>query len=161
MVKALKISILLITALLLQVTIFPAYLADQFRPNLLIIAVAYLGLKSFRLGGGMAFCLGLVQDCFSGLYLGLSGFSFLSIYLLLKMTAGHLYTDNRFLMVIVVFLATVVNGLLHLLLLLIFPTTNGIYATLLPGIIPQGLVNALIASLLFGLPAFKVLEESR
>ena len=161
MVNALKISLLIITALLLQVTILPAYLADPFKPNLLIIAVAYLGLKSFRLGGGMAFCLGLVQDCFSGLYLGLSGFSFLSIYLLLNMTAGRLYTDNRFLMVIVVFLATLVNGLLHLLLLLIFSTADGIYATLLPGIIPQGLINALIASLLFAFPAVKVLEESR
>ena len=161
MVKSLKISLLIVIALLLQVTIFPAYLADPFRPNLLIIAVAYMGLKTSRLGGGAAFCLGLVQDCFSGLYLGLSGFSFLSIYLLLNMTAGRLYTDNRFLMVIVVFLATLVNGLLHLLLLLIFSTADGIYATLLPIIIPQGLVNAVIASLLFGFPAFRVLEESR
>ena len=38
MVKSLKISLLIIIALLLQVTIFPAYLADPFRPNLLIIA---------------------------------------------------------------------------------------------------------------------------
>jgi rod shape-determining protein MreD len=160
MVNALKFSIMIIIALLLQVTIFPAYLADPFKPNLLVIAVAYLGLKTFRLGG-LAFCLGLVQDCFSGLYLGLSGFSFLSIYLLLNMTAGRLYADNRFLMVIVVFLATVVNGLLQLLLLLIFSTANGIYATLLPSIIPEALVNSLIASLLFGFPVFKVLEESR
>jgi len=161
MANVLKIPLLIITALLLQVTIFPAYLADPFKPNLLIIAVAYMGLKTFRLGGGLAFCLGLVQDCFSGIYLGLSGFSFLGIYLLLNMTAGRLYTNSRFLMVIVVFLATLVNGILHLLLLLIFPTANGIYATLLPGIIPQGLVNALIASLLFGFPAFHSLEESR
>jgi rod shape-determining protein MreD len=160
MANVLKIPLLIITALLLQVTIFPAYLADPFKPNLLIIAVAYMGLKTFRLGGG-AFCLGLVQDCFSGIYLGLSGFSFLGIYLLLNMTAGRVYTDNRFLMVIVVFLATVVNGLLHLLLLLIFSTANGIYATLLPSIVPQGMVNALLTSLLFGFPAFKVLEESR
>ena len=161
MANVLKIPLLIITALLLQVTIFPAYLADPFKPNLLIIAVAYLGLKPFRLGGGLAFCLGLVQDCFSGLYLGLSGFSFLSIYLLLNMTAGRVYTDNRFLMVIVVFLATVVNGLLHILLLLIFSTANGVYATLLPSIIPQGMVNAFLTSLLFGFPAFKALEESR
>lgn len=161
MIKALKISILIITALLLQVTVFPTYLDDPFKPNLLIIVVAYLGLKPNRLGGGLAFGLGLVQDCFSGLYLGLGGFSFLSIYLLLKITAGRFYTDNRYLMVIVVFLATIVNGLLHLLLLLIFSTANGIYATILPSLFPQGLVNALITFLLFGFPAVNVLEESR
>ena len=161
MIKPLKISILIITALLLQVTIFPAYLDDPFKPNLLIIAVTYLGLKTYRLGGGLAFCLGLVQDCFSGLYLGLSGFSFLSIYLLLKITAGRFYTDNRFLMIIVVFLATVVNGLLHLFLLLIFSTANGIYATILSSLMPQGLVNALITSLIFGFHVVNVLEESR
>jgi rod shape-determining protein MreD len=160
--KALQIVLLIIAALLLQVTIFPAYLADPFKPNLLIIIVCCLGLRATGLlGGGLAFILGLVLDCFSGLYLGLNGFSFLCVTLLLKTTADRFYTNNSYLMVIVVFLATIVNGLMQMLLLLLFPATTGIYATLLPALIPQGLVNALIASLLFAYPALNILEESR
>jgi len=161
MLNALKIFILIIAALLLQVTILPAYLADPFKPNLLIIAVVYLGLKSGRLGGFLAFGLGILQDCFSGIYLGLNGFSYLCIYILLDLTADRLYTDSRYLMIFVVFLATVINGLLQLLLLILFPTATSIYESILPGLIPQGLVNALISSLLFSFPAVQALKESK
>jgi rod shape-determining protein MreD len=161
MLTALKIVVFITATLLLQVTILPAYLADPFKPNLLIIAVTYLGLKTGRGGGLVAFALGLLQDCFSGIYMGLNGFSFLSIYLILHMAADRLYTDSRYLMLFVVFLATIVNGLLHLLLLLVFPTATGIYMTLLAALIPQALVNTLFASLLFSVPRLNALEESR
>jgi rod shape-determining protein MreD len=161
MLTALKIVVFITATLLLQVTILPAYLADPFKPNLLIIAVTYLGLKTGRGGGLVAFALGLLQDCFSGIYMGLNGFSFLSIYLILNMAADRLYTDSRYLMLFVVFLATIVNGLLHLLLFLVFPTATGIYMTLLAALIPQALVNTLFASLLFSFPRLNALEESR
>jgi rod shape-determining protein MreD len=161
MLTALKTVVLITAALLLQVTILPAYLADPFKPNLLIIAVTYLGLKTGRGGGLAAFSLGLLQDCFSGIYMGLNGFSFLSIYLILNMAADRLYTDNRYLMLFVVFLATIFNGLLHLLLMLVFPTAAGIYMTILAALIPQALVNALFSSLLFSIPRLNALEESR
>jgi rod shape-determining protein MreD len=64
-------------------------------------------------------------------------------------------------MVLVVFLATVVNGLLHLVLLFLFPNTNGMYAPILASLIPQGLVNALIASLVFSFPAITALEGNK
>jgi rod shape-determining protein MreD len=161
MLTALKIVVFITATLLLQVTILPAYLADPFKPDLLIIAVTYLGLKTGRGGGFVAFALGLLQDCFSGIYMGLNGFSFLSIYLILNMAANRLYTDSRYLMLFVVFLATIVNGLLHLLLFLVFPTATGIYMTLLAALIPQALVNTLFSSLLFSFPRLNALEESR
>lgn len=161
MINTLKIFILLTAALLLQVTILPAYIADPFKPNLLIIVVSYMGLKAGRMGGFLAFGLGILQDCFSGIYMGLSGFSYLCIFLILNVTADRLYTESRYLLVLVVFLATVANGLLHLILLFLFPTTNGIYEPILSGLIPQGLVNALIVSLVFSFPAVTALEESK
>jgi rod shape-determining protein MreD len=161
MLTTLKIVVFITAALLLQVTILPAYLADPFKPNLLIIAVTYLGLKTGRGGGFVAFAVGLLQDCFSGIYMGLNGFSYLSIYLILNMAADRLYTDSRYLMLFVVFLATIFNGLLHLLLLLVFPTATGIYMTLLAALIPQALVNTLFSSLLFSFPLLNALEESR
>jgi len=161
MLTALKIFLFITAALLLQVTILPAYFADPFKPNLLIIAVTYLGLKTGRGGGFIAFGLGLLQDCFSGIYLGLNGFSFLSVYLILNMAADRLYTNSRNLMILVVFLATIVNGFLHLILLLVFPTATGIYMTILAALIPQSLVNTLFSTLLFSFPRLNALEESR
>jgi len=161
MLTALKIFIVLTATVLLQVTILPAYLADPFKPNLLIIVVTYLGLKTNRSGGVIAFALGLLQDCYSGIYLGLNGFSYLCHFIFLNLAADRLYTESRFLMVFVVFISTVVNGLLNLLLLLIFSTAGSIYATLLPDIVPQAIANAVISSLLFSLPGLSAIEERR
>ena len=153
MIRFAKIGLIVVAALLSQVTLFSPYLLDPFQPNLLIIIVVYLGLRSTaRFRGAAAFSLGLLQDCFSGLYLGLSGFSYLFIYLLIDKTSDRLYTDSRYLMILAVFLASMVCGLLDLLLLLIFSAANGIYTTILPSLLPQSLVNALIASLIFTFP---------
>lgn len=149
MIKIVKFSIAIALALLFQVTVFPVYLEDSFRPNLLMVVVVYLGLRETVRGGWcLAFFIGLLQDCFTGLYLGLNGFVCLAIYLFLKTVADYLYTDSRFLMLLVVFVATLAAGLLQLVLLLLYSTADGLYATLLPGLLPQALVNTLCASLL-------------
>jgi rod shape-determining protein MreD len=75
--------------------------------------------------------------------------------------SDRLYTDNIYLLVLVVFLATLVNGLIHLLLLLLFSSAAGIYTTLLPALIPQSLLNAFVASLLFRLPLSTAGKEAR
>ncbi|MBU5636349.1 rod shape-determining protein MreD [Geomonas sp. Red69] len=151
MIAYLKIAAILLAALLLQMTLLPRYLLDPFQPNLIIILVVYLGLKlPHRFAGVTVFALGLLQDSFSGIYLGLHAFSYLCIYTLLSELADRLYTDNRALFVLVVFIATIMSALLNLLLLLVFSVGNGLYASLLPALLPQALVNALVASLFSG-----------
>ncbi|QWV99154.1 rod shape-determining protein MreD [Geomonas nitrogeniifigens] len=151
MIAYLKIAAILLAALLLQMTLLPRYLLDPFQPNLIIILVVYLGLKlPHRFAGVAVFALGLLQDSFSGIYLGLHAFSYLCIYTLLSELADRLYTDNRALFVLVVFIATIMSALLNLLLLLVFSVGNGLYASLLPALLPQALVNALVASLFSG-----------
>jgi len=149
MLRFVKFTFLILAALLLQVTLFPAYLRDPFKPNLLVILVAYLGLRQQSpMGGVVVFLLGLLQDCFSGLYLGLNAFTYLVTYIILRQIADRLYTDSRYLMILVVVLATFGNGLLQLPLLLLFSAAPGVYAALLPALLPQALVNALATSVL-------------
>ncbi|GFO54614.1 rod shape-determining protein MreD [Geomonas sp. Red276] len=145
-----KIAGLVAAALLLQMTILPKYLQDPFQPNLLIILVVYLGLKwPSRLAALGAFLIGLVQDSFSGIYLGLNAFSYLCIFTVLSGLADRLYTDNRALLVLVAFLATIANAFLIVLMLAVFSVSYGVYASVLPALIPQSLVNALVASIFF------------
>ncbi|WP_298272818.1 rod shape-determining protein MreD [Geobacter sp.] len=149
MIKFTWYTILVFAALVLQVTLLPAYVADPFQPNLLIIFVVYMGLRESALWGVAAYSLGLVHDSFSGLYLGLNGFSYLLIFLVLRTVADRLFTDRRSLMILGVFSASIGNALLNLLLLALFSAAQGIYETLLQSIVPQGLVNALVASIVF------------
>lgn len=160
MIAYLKITGVVVAACILQMTLLPRYLLDPFQPNLLIILVVYLGLKApHRMAGVAAFALGLLQDSFSGIYLGLHAFSYLCIYTLLSGLADRLYTDNRALFVLVVFVGTMVNALLNLLMLTVFSVSEGLYASLLPALLPQALVNALVASLFSG--ARLPVEEAR
>ena len=153
MIRNLKITGWILAAVLLQMTLLPKYFVDPFQPNLVIIMVVYLGLKlPHRFAGLAAFGLGILQDSFSGIYLGLHGFSYLCLYTLLSEVSDRLYTNNRLLFVLVVMLATVLCALLNLVMLLIFSVSKGVYASLLPALIPQALVNGLVASLFFDLP---------
>ncbi|CAG0988647.1 hypothetical protein GEOBC_02246 [Geobacteraceae bacterium] len=161
MIKTLWYAIFVFAALVLQVTLFPTYLADPFKPNLLIIFVVYMGLREGVAWGVLAYVLGLIHDSFSGLYLGLNGFSYLIIFLGLSMVAGRLFTDRRSLMILGVFSATIVNGFLNLLLLFLFSSAQGIYATLLESLIPQALVNALVASVIFTFSPLARMGEAR
>jgi rod shape-determining protein MreD len=161
MKQYLKIAGWILAALLLQMTLLPTYLKDPFQPNLILILVVYMGLKvPHRFGGLGAFALGILQDSFCGIYLGLHGLSYLCIYTLLSEVADRLYTNNRMLFVLVVFLSTMACALFNLLLLLIFSVSKGVYSSLLPALVPQALVNALVASLFFNYPP-PVGEEAR
>lgn len=162
MISFLKLTLVVAVALLLQVTILPYWISDPFKPNLLIIFIVYLGLRGTGRGDWLlALLLGLIQDTFSGVYIGLSGFTFLVAYFLLKSMADRLYTDRMQLIILVTFVATIGVGMLQLLLLMIFSAADGLYATLFTSLIPQGLVNALAASLLFGFSIFSYLERGR
>ncbi len=147
MLRYIKFSVVVLVALLLQVTILPAYLADPFKPNLLLVVVVYLGLREPVIwGGASVVLLGLLADTFSGLYLGLSVFAFLTIYLLLRKAANRLYTDSGYLLVTLAAMASFLYGLLQILLILLFSVSGSIYVTILASLLPQALVNALAAS---------------
>jgi rod shape-determining protein MreD len=151
MSKLVKPAIAVFGALLCQVTVLPAYLADPFKPNLLLIVVVWLGLSTPLMWGAfLAYLLGLVQDSWSGLYLGLNGFCYLLVSLVLHNISHRLYADSRYLMTLAVFIATIACGLMHLLLLALFSSAGGILISILASILPQALVNALVASLVFG-----------
>ena len=61
--RAIAGSILLVLAIIiLQGTIIPACIADPFRPNLLLIMVVYLGLRSEHLSAAFwSYGIGLVH----------------------------------------------------------------------------------------------------
>lgn len=162
MLRGLSTALLTFLLLILQVTVLPSFLREPFVPNLLLLVVIYLAVREERGAAGavIAFSLGLLLDTFSGVYLGLSGFTFLAIHLVLSLVRDQLYTDSSTLMVVVAFMATVAHGLLSLLLLLLFSAANGIYTTLLPALIPQALVSALVASLITVAASIRLQEQA-
>jgi len=147
-----KFFLYLVLVVILQVTVLPAYLEDPFKPNLMIILVSYLALREDLpyFGPFLVYLLGLLHGTFSGVHFGLAGISMLVIYLLLNKISDQLYTDSDHLMVVVVFVATLLDAIISLLFTLLFSASPGIYNSILTNVVPQALVNSLVASLVFG-----------
>lgn len=151
MLKSVILFLWLVSAVILQFTILPAYLEDPFKPNLLIILVAWLALRgnSPYSGGLLAYGCGLLHGTFSGIYFGLAGITLLLIYLLLKAVADQLYAESAQLMIVAVFVASLLDALLSLILLTLFANDAGIFNAMLANMIPQALASAFAACLIF------------
>jgi len=152
MFRWVKLFLYLVLVVILQVTVLPAYLEDPFKPNLMIILVSYLALRediSF-FGPLLAYLLGLLHGTYSGVHFGLAGISMLLIYFLLSKISDQLYTDSDHVMVVVVFVATILDAMTSLIFILLFSFSSGIYNSFFANLLPQALVNSLVASLVFG-----------
>lgn len=144
-----------LVAVVFQTAVLPIHLVTPFKPDLLLIIMVYLALRSsFELGTPLAWLLGLLKDVFSGLYLGLNAFSFLLVFLVIKSVADRLYAESGLLFVVTVVVATLVSVTGNLLLLLMFTQTPDIAYSMVAGFIPHLLVNSFAASLVAILPIF-------
>ncbi len=160
MTARIRFLFLLILSIILQAAFIPAHFPDAFKPDLMIILIVYMGLaENAKWGGCGSFLLGLVHDSMSGIYFGLSGFSYLLIFILLRAVSHRLYTESRSVMVLAVLLATLINGLVILLLLTVFSLATGLYSAILSNMAPQGLINAVIAYLSFRILPLRKREE--
>lgn len=146
-------------SILMQTTFLTVFLTSPFKPDLLLVILVFIALRSsYEVGTPAAWILGLLKDVFGGLYLGLNGFTFLIIFLIIKGMADRLYAESSFLFVFAVVGATLacISGNL---LLLVFTNTPGIAYSIGNNLIPHLLTNAFAASLVALIPGFTEDED--
>ncbi|MBC7963694.1 MAG: rod shape-determining protein MreD [Steroidobacteraceae bacterium] len=148
-------SCLVMAALVLQVAVFPVFLRPSFKPDLLLVIMVFMTLRaSFEVGAPLAWLLGLFNDVFSGLYLGLNAITFLIVFLFIRSVSDRLYADSALLFVLAVAGVTIAGFTLNLLLLVMLTTSPGIVYSMVSDIVPRLLVNAFAASLVTLFPGF-------
>jgi rod shape-determining protein MreD len=146
---------LIIASIVIQVSLLPVFIRPPFKPDLLLIIMVYISLRgSFGAGATMAALLGMINDVFSGLYLGLNAAAFLISFLVIRSVSDRLYADNAILFVLTVAGVTLAVFTLNLLLLIMFTTSPGIAYSMLSDIFPHLLVNAFVASIVSAFPVF-------
>lgn len=161
MIRRFRATLTILSVLILQITVLPAFLADPFKPNLVLIVVVWLGLKASPYWGALiSYLLGISLDAASGVCFGMNGLSSMLIFFVLQNISNRLYTDSRYLMTLAVFVATIATGVMHLMLMALFSVSDGIYATLLAALFPHSIVNALIASVVFNRLTVPAPEEA-
>ena len=153
--------IAIVSALVLQSSVLPIYIASPFKPDLLLVFVVFLALRvSFMAGASLSWVLGLVKDVFSGLNLGLNALSFLLIFMVIKHISDRLNTGSAPLFVIAVSIATLSCVSINMLLLVMFTASPGIAYSMSVGMVPHLIVNAFVASLVPLIPGFDRLLET-
>jgi rod shape-determining protein MreD len=161
MIKNISSILLLVVTVVLQTSVLPVHLAVPFKPDLLLVAMVYLALRSSITSGVfLAWMLGLIKDVFSGLYLGLNAFSFLLIFLVIKNISDLLYAESGELFVVTVSAATLACVTVNLLLLLMLTSTPGISYSITANLLPHLFANAFAASLVTLLPIFSSPQET-
>jgi len=102
----------------------------------------------------LAWLLGMLNDVYSGLYLGLDAVTFLILFLVIKSVSDRLYADSAILFVLTVAGVSLAGLTINLLLTVMFTESPGIVYSMLSDIFPRLLVNAFIASIVSAFPGF-------
>jgi rod shape-determining protein MreD len=146
----------IMVAVVIQMSIVPLFLRPSFKPDLLLVIVVFIALRgTFETGIILAWSLGMVEDVFGGLYLGLCATSFLVTFLIIRSVSDRLYADSALLFVLTVAGATIASFTVNLLFILLFTASPGTAYAMISDIMPRLLVNAFSASLVSLFPGFE------
>jgi rod shape-determining protein MreD len=152
---ALLLSLLVFASIIIQVSLLPVFVRPPFKPDLLLVIMVFIALRgSFEAGAPLAWLFGMLDDVFSGLYLGLNATSFLISFLVIKSVSDRLYADSAILFVLTVSGVTFAVFTINMLLVVTFTASPGIAYSMLSDVIPRLLVNAFIASIVTVFPGF-------
>ncbi len=152
---ALLLFCLVLASIVIQVSLLPVFVMPPFKPDLLLVIMVFIALRSsFETGAPLAWLLGLLDDVYGGLYLGLNAASFLISFFIIKSVSDRLYADSGILFVLTVSGVTLAGFTLNLLLIVMFTSSPGIAYSMLSDIFPRLLVNAFVASIVSSFPGF-------
>ncbi|MDY0300534.1 MAG: rod shape-determining protein MreD [Trichlorobacter sp.] len=150
-----KFTTLIILAVVLQTSILPHYIIAAYKPDLLLVIMVYLALRTpANHTVFSAYLLGLLKDVLGGIYLGLNGFSFVLFCLLLKAVSDRLYVQSSILYVLTVGAATAITTIINLLLLIIFSQGENLITAAATLLLPHLLMNMFIASIVTAMPRY-------
>ena len=134
----------------LQLTLAPLLALFGYKPNLLLLSVAVIGLRwaepwLFLYGVGA----GLLLDVFSHGVLGLYGISFFALSFLSRLIGVSVYEHSLLLGVAAVFGLSLAEGMVSVTLLEWLDESVPWWHWMLANVLPTALVNALWSPLLF------------
>lgn len=152
---ALLLVSLVVTAMVIQVSLLPVFVRPAFKPDLLLVIMVFIALRSsFEVGAPLAWIFGMLDDVCSGLYLGLNATAFLISFFMIRSVSDRLYADSAILFILTVIGVTMASFTLNLLMIVLFTASPGIAYSMFSDIFPRILVNAFVASLITVFPGF-------
>lgn len=104
-----------VSAMVLQTTVLDVLTIKGIKPDLILVIVVYLGLvKGSDIGCTSGFFFGLLEDVYSGMYLGSNALTKTTLGFFCGVIGKRLYTQSLFSQILCVGFATVVDVILLL-----------------------------------------------
>lgn len=148
--RILKIGVILCGVIILQTTVLPYLRIKEAGLDLVLILIVYTGLYlSISRATLFGFLGGLAEDIFSGFLLGSNALSKTLIGFLTASLERKIYKENFIMQAILVFLATILNGIIFSLIFLAFRTQSSVGKHWWAVIVPGAFYNSLVGPLLF------------
>ena len=137
-----------LVGVLIQTSISPRLFPFQFKPDLILILVVYLGIsQKYGYSGVLSFCVGLLYDVFAGSSFGLHGMVLVLVVLIIRSTIDYFNAENPFLLLFLVACGTVLQAGL-LVLFGTFAEAGALWQIVLQHFPGQLLANVIAALLL-------------
>jgi len=137
-----------LVGLLIQTAVFPRIFPFYLKPDLILVLIVYIGIsEKYSSGGLFSYCFGLLLDVFAGSSLGMYGVVFLLIFFGVRSTICYFNSENPFLLLFLVFCATLFQASL-LVLLGAFAEAGALWQIVLHHLPGQLLMNVVAAVLL-------------
>jgi rod shape-determining protein MreD len=136
----------LVVTIVLQSTLIPLISIKGIHPDLLlVIVVSYALLSGKESGVGMGFFAGLLQDLVSGSIFGISTLSKLATGYVFGLAERKVFKEHVLLPILATLMATLFNGVVGIILLLIFGYKVDIVAAVMQNVVPLIGYNVIVA----------------
>jgi rod shape-determining protein MreD len=148
--KAVFYLIFCLLGLFLQGSLIHATFPSFVAPDFIVIVVVFLGLRDRNLSGLLAsFCLGLLGDFASGVYLGPFAGGCVLVFSVSAVIAQRVYAERTLAIVIICFCCSVIKSLYYLSVLSIYVSADVFTASSGGMMIFEALITALVAPIVF------------
>jgi rod shape-determining protein MreD len=148
--RSLYFLLLVLGALILQVTALHFIVVFGVKPDLVLILVILNGfLRGTREGAFLGFVGGILQDLVSGGYFGMHALTNMFAGFLAGLGEGRLYRDNRVIAAGLTGFCTLGAQLVYYLLLELVGVQVPVLTALVSIIIPLGVYNALVTTVIY------------
>jgi len=142
--------LLLGVVLIFQTTVLDYLTVYGVKPDLVMLLVVFNGfLLGPREGAFLGFAGGIIEDLFSGSYIGMNALSKMAAGYFAGLSGERLYKENALVVAGVTFFSTIAGLLVNYLLLLYLKIDVPFFYTLLRVVLPTALYTAVLVPFLF------------
>ncbi|MDS1029401.1 rod shape-determining protein MreD [Bacillota bacterium LX-D] len=151
MSRYIVLGVLLLISLLLESTVLDYFKIAGTKPDLLLLLVVFSGLlHGHVVGAKTGFIFGLVEDLYTGSFLGLNAVSKMLVGYLVGWSETKIFKENLFIPALTSFVSTFLANIIYIVIAMLAGIDHKIIAYVWHDTLTLALFNACLAPFFYG-----------